>query len=92
MSVPENWQNERWSDINPWIKIERRANLEKKSKRPALATPSYAIYGLCSLFSIDFNQYKRLEPKLPHNSEVLKYLREQGLLTPSFEHHNILKG
>ena len=36
MSEPENWQNERQSDRDPWIKIERRANQEKKNERPAL--------------------------------------------------------
>jgi hypothetical protein len=30
------------------------------------------------VFRIDFNQYKRLEPKAPHNSAVLQYLREQA--------------
>ncbi len=30
------------------------------------------------MFRIDFNQYKRLEPKAPHNSAVLQYLREQA--------------
>ena len=36
MSIPENQQNERLRNSNPWIKIELRANLKKKSKCPAL--------------------------------------------------------
>jgi hypothetical protein len=39
------------------------------------------------VFSIDFNQYKKLEPKLPHNSEVLKYLREQAQMLPIWLHY-----
>ena len=36
MSKPENPQNEQLSDSEPWVKIERRGNLEKKSECPAL--------------------------------------------------------
>ena len=36
MSEPENGQNEQESDSDPWIKNERRANLEKKSECPGL--------------------------------------------------------
>ena len=42
MSKPENRQNERKSDSDPWIKIEQRANLEKKSERPALDFVTYS--------------------------------------------------
>ena len=31
MSQPENPQNEQQSDSDPWVKIERRANLEKRA-------------------------------------------------------------
>jgi len=36
MSEPKNLENERLSDLDSWEKIERRANLEKKSECPAL--------------------------------------------------------
>ena len=46
MSEPENLQNERLSDSDPWLKMsaERRANLEKKSECPALLNSSKLRY------------------------------------------------
>ena len=42
-SEHENWQNERYSNSDPWIKIEWRVNLEKKSECPALGTGTYPL-------------------------------------------------
>ena len=47
MSEPENQQNERYSDSNPWIKNDWRAESEpgKKERGPSSAYQSYHWLG-----------------------------------------------
>ena len=48
----------------------------KQDQRRRVGIHQNLWFKISYFFRIDFNQYKKAEPKLPHESAVLKYLRE----------------